>query len=203
MTQLLRRMWIDPPAGHEFRRLASMCELWAQEFVHKNAKALPAGLDPGLARKGLALFRALPACGAREVLLCTDLHAGNVLAAEREPWLLIDPKPYVGDPTYDALQHMLNCDRRLYGDPGAWLTAWPACSTSTPTVCCCGCSPVAYRITRVAGAGRGRPEGGAPIVDRRTVMSAQRNNGSRDRSRGWSERPRGGGVDLQPDQVGC
>ena len=27
------------------------------------------------------------------------------------------PKPYVGDPTYDALQHMLNCDRRLYDDP--------------------------------------------------------------------------------------
>ena len=117
VAQLLRRMWIDPPAGHEFRPLASMCELWAQEFVHKTAKALPAGLDPGLAREGLALFRALPACGAREVLLCTDLHAGNVLAAEREPWLLIDPKPYVGDPTYDALQHMLNCDRRLYGDP--------------------------------------------------------------------------------------
>jgi len=111
VTELLRRVWIEPPAGHRFRPLAAMCELWAQEFVHKTANALPAGLDPGLAREGLALFRALPAWGAREVLLCTDLHAGNVLAAEREPWLLIDPKPYVGDPTYDALQHMLNCDR--------------------------------------------------------------------------------------------
>ena len=42
---------------------------------------------------------------------------GNVLAAEREPWRVIDPKPYVGDPTYDALQHMLNCDGRLHADP--------------------------------------------------------------------------------------
>jgi streptomycin 6-kinase len=45
------------------------------------------------------------------------LHAENVLAAEREPWLVIDPKPYVGDPTYDALQHLLNCDERLQSDP--------------------------------------------------------------------------------------
>jgi streptomycin 6-kinase len=39
------------------------------------------------------------------------------LAAEREPWLLIDPKPYVGDPTYDVVQHLLNC-QRLHTDPG-------------------------------------------------------------------------------------
>jgi streptomycin 6-kinase len=43
------------------------------------------------------------------VLLCTDLHAENVLAAEREPWLAIDPKPCIGDPAFDAIQHMLNC----------------------------------------------------------------------------------------------
>jgi streptomycin 6-kinase len=51
------------------------------------------------------------------VLLCTDLHAGNVLAAQREPWLVIDPKPYVGDPTYDALQHILNSRARLQANP--------------------------------------------------------------------------------------
>jgi streptomycin 6-kinase len=63
------------------------------------------------------LFRELPASADREVLLCTDLHAGNVLAAQREPWLAIDPKPYVGDPHYDVLQHMLNCAERLAADP--------------------------------------------------------------------------------------
>lgn len=59
-------------------------------------------------RDGLALFRVLPGTADRAVLLCTDLHAGNLLAARREPWLVIDPKPYVGDPTYDVLQHLLN-----------------------------------------------------------------------------------------------
>jgi streptomycin 6-kinase len=29
----------------------------------------------------------------------------------------VDPKPYVGDPTYDVLQHMLNCPARLQRDP--------------------------------------------------------------------------------------
>jgi streptomycin 6-kinase len=31
--------------------------------------------------------------------------------------VVIDPKPYVGDRTYDALQHMLNCTERLTRDP--------------------------------------------------------------------------------------
>ncbi|MDQ6920039.1 MAG: aminoglycoside phosphotransferase family protein [Actinomycetota bacterium] len=38
----------------------------------------------------------MPATAERQVLLCTDLHAGNILAAQRKPWLMIDPKPYVG-----------------------------------------------------------------------------------------------------------
>lgn len=113
---LLRRLWTPPPANHRFHSLGSMCALWADEYEEKTAEG-GSRLDPGLAREGIALFRQLPASAERDVLLCTDLHAGNVLAAEREPWLVIDPKPYVGDPTYDALQHMLNCDVRLPADP--------------------------------------------------------------------------------------
>ena len=43
---------------------------------------------------------------------------GNALAAEREPSLVIDVKPYVGDPAYDPLQHLLICQERLHADPG-------------------------------------------------------------------------------------
>lgn len=31
-----------------------------------------------------------------------DTHLGNIVAAEREPWLLIDPKPCVGEASFDA-----------------------------------------------------------------------------------------------------
>ena len=113
---LLRRLWVEPPAGHGFRSLQSMCDMWADESEERAADGR-SRLDAGLAREGIALFRQLPASAERDVLLCTDLHADNVLAAEREPWLMIDPKPYVGDRTYDAVQHLLNCDARLQADP--------------------------------------------------------------------------------------
>jgi streptomycin 6-kinase len=44
--------------------------------------------------------------GAR--LLHWDLHFENVLAAEREPWLAIDPKPLLGDPAFDILPALVN-----------------------------------------------------------------------------------------------
>jgi streptomycin 6-kinase len=116
IASLLGRLWRQPAAGHRFRPLQLMCEEWADEFEQKVA-AGRGSLDPGLAREGITLFRALPATAERNVLLCTDLHAENVLAAQREPWLVIDPKPYVGDPTYDPLQHLLNCPQRLREDP--------------------------------------------------------------------------------------
>jgi streptomycin 6-kinase len=116
VAALLRRLWIEPDREHPFRSLQLMCRQWADSFEQR-AAAGQLCLDPGLARAGIALFRELPATATSQVLLCTDLHAGNVLAAAREPWLVIDPKPYVGDPAYDPLQHMLNCDERLRSDP--------------------------------------------------------------------------------------
>jgi streptomycin 6-kinase len=118
VTGLLHRLWIEPPAGHPFRPLQSMCDWWADEYEEKYAAQSPSTrLEPGLSRAGLELFRSLPATAERSVLLFTDLHPHNVLAAGREPWLAIDPKPYVGDPTYDPLQHMLNFPDRLAADP--------------------------------------------------------------------------------------
>jgi streptomycin 6-kinase len=117
---LLQRLWIQPPIGHPFRPLALMCDQWATRFELDNAKAIARGeeqIDPGLARAGIELFRQLPLTADRSVLLLTDLHHDNVLSARREPWLVIDPKPYLGDPAYDTLQHMLNFPGRLAADP--------------------------------------------------------------------------------------
>jgi streptomycin 6-kinase len=120
IAALLRRLWIEPETPHLFRPLQQMCNDWADAFERKQADGRVT-IDPGLARAGIELFRTLPASAERNVLLATDLHAENVLAAQREPWLVIDPKPYVGDPTYDPLQHMLNCADALHADPDALL----------------------------------------------------------------------------------
>ena len=113
---ILKRLRMTPPPGHPFRPLRNMFEMWLTGFE----RSAPVPPDPGLMRAGLDLWRTLPTTAAEEVLLCTDLHPDNVLAAEREPWLVVDPKPYVGDPAYDAIQHMLNFPDRLAIDPAAF-----------------------------------------------------------------------------------
>ena len=122
ITDLLRSVWaVDLPSDHPFRPLSVMADDWVK-CAEVRLAAEPGRLDPGLAREGLALFRELSRTAPTEVLLITDLHAGNVLAGERCPWLVIDPKPYVGDPHYDVLQHLLNCDDSLQADPVGLLT---------------------------------------------------------------------------------
>jgi streptomycin 6-kinase len=114
---LMRRLWARQPSdGHPFGSLKDMCDQWA-ESVEIGLQINTHVTDPGLARAGAAMLRELSRSADRSVLLATDLHAENVLSAEREPWLVIDPKPFVGDPAFDPVQHMLNCDRRLAADP--------------------------------------------------------------------------------------
>jgi streptomycin 6-kinase len=112
---LLRRMWRSPKAPHPFRPLSVMIASWIEEAIADRSR----WRDGGLVREGLRLFDELarPSREGPGVLLATDLHAGNVLRAQREPWLVIDPKPFVGDPAYDATQHLLNGERRLRDRP--------------------------------------------------------------------------------------
>ena len=90
-----------------------MLTFWHQEALDKSAQ----WQDPGMARAALQIYLELPASAQKNALLATDLHAGNVLQAQRKPWLVIDPKPFYGDPAYDATQHLLNCQQRLHKNP--------------------------------------------------------------------------------------
>ncbi len=110
---LLRRLWRLPPEPHPFRPLSDLMAHWSRE-AQANAERWS---DAGIVREGLRLFIELPRSEPAQVLLATDLHAGNVVRAQREPWLVIDPKPFVGDAAYDATQHLLNCEARLFSDP--------------------------------------------------------------------------------------
>ena len=113
ISGLLHRLWREPAKPHPFRPLSALTAYWSEETLAQ-ADHWP---DTGLVREGLRLFEELPRSAPTQVLLATDLHAGNVLRAEREPWLVIDPKPFVGDPSYDATQHLFNCPARLRSDP--------------------------------------------------------------------------------------
>jgi streptomycin 6-kinase len=113
VARLLHRFWRVPAAPHPFRPLAAMTAHWAKETLANSAQ----WRDAGLVREGIRLFEDLSQSSPQDVLLATDLHAGNVLKAQREPWLVIDPKPFIGDRAYDATQHLFNCERRLRAAP--------------------------------------------------------------------------------------
>lgn len=109
---LLRKLWRTPPQ-HPFRSLAEMTQYWAEQTL----SAVERWADAHLVREGLSLLSHLPETSPRNVLLATDLHAGNVLRATRLPWLVIDPKPFIGDPAYDVTQHLFNCPERMLSTP--------------------------------------------------------------------------------------
>jgi len=113
IANLLHRLWRSPSAPHPFRPLSELTSHWRNEALSRTKH----WVDPGLVREGLHLFEELPRNSSEAVLLATDLHAGNVLQSRREPWLVIDPKPFVGDPAYDATQHLFNCAARLRSNP--------------------------------------------------------------------------------------
>jgi len=89
-VELLPRLW--KPAGRPFRPLAAEAAWWAEYLPKQDWGAAPDLLDAAL-----EALRELPGTQGEQVLLNQDLHGDNVLAAEREPWLVIDPKPLVGE----------------------------------------------------------------------------------------------------------
>ncbi len=122
LAKLLRRLWRPVTPEDGFRHLEQMIAYWSAE-TERDEHRWP---DPALVREGLATWRELVRPAATDVLLATDAHAGNVLAAEREPWLLIDPKPFVGDRAYDATQHLFDAQDRLQADPRGFVRHWSA-----------------------------------------------------------------------------
>lgn len=115
IADLLKRLWRRPGQSEllRFRHLSLMLDSWSRETLAQS-QHWP---DAGLVRYGLQLFRELSRPSPADQLLATDLHAANVLRSGRKPWLVIDPKPFMGDPAFDLVQHLRNCEARLHADP--------------------------------------------------------------------------------------
>ncbi len=94
------------PVPVDVPSLESVMVRWADE-VEARANTLGPWLDPGLVTAGVAVMRS---SSPTRVLLHGDLNPTNVLAAHREPWLAIDPKPMSGDPARDGARLVLQPD---------------------------------------------------------------------------------------------
>jgi streptomycin 6-kinase len=94
----LRRLWVEPPAGHPFETVA--------ERTGRQAGAMRAGAVAGsevapLVAAALAAREELLAAPPEERLLHGTFRQSKVLAGERMPWLAVGPDPVVGEPAFD------------------------------------------------------------------------------------------------------
>ena len=92
---LLPRLW-RPEGGTPFRPLADEAAWWA-ESLPRHWQEWGRPFERRLLDAALDALRELAPTQGEQMLVHQDLHADNVLRAEREPWLAIDPKPLVGE----------------------------------------------------------------------------------------------------------
>jgi streptomycin 6-kinase len=90
---LLPRLW--KPAGEPFHTLVDEAAWW-RSYLPEQYEHNP-WFERRLLDAALEALDTLPQTQGDQVLVNQDLHAENVLAAQREPWLAIDPKPLLGE----------------------------------------------------------------------------------------------------------
>jgi streptomycin 6-kinase len=94
LVELLPKHWVR--AGEPFHTLAEEAAWWIDDLPEQWEQSGQA-IERRLVDTAVDTLRSLSASQGEQVLLNQDLHGDNVLAAEREPWLMIDPKPLVGE----------------------------------------------------------------------------------------------------------
>ena len=102
------------PAVPQLRTLTSYIERWSGELAELPRNA---PVPRRLVEQALSVARDFMADPASTgTMIHCDLHYENVLAGDREPWLVIDPKPVSGDPHYELAPMLWNRMEELEGD---------------------------------------------------------------------------------------
>jgi streptomycin 6-kinase len=97
---------IHKPALPQLATVTSYVERWLESLAGQ-PRDIP--IPHRMVEQVLSLGRDLvvdPASVGR--IIHGDLHYENVLASDREPWLVIDPKPMSGDPHYEPAPMLWN-----------------------------------------------------------------------------------------------
>jgi streptomycin 6-kinase len=94
VLDLLPRLW--RPAGPPFKSLAEEAKDWAANLLG-DWNATGRRCERRLIDAAAEFLNHLPRTQGEQVLVHQDLHGDNVLAANREPWLVIDPKPLAAE----------------------------------------------------------------------------------------------------------
>jgi streptomycin 6-kinase len=109
IASALERLWRPPSDEIQWRRIDEVAERWIEELP-RDRERHGRPYEQRLLDEALDALRTLPPSQERLVLCHQDLHGGNLLRAEREPWLAIDSKPIVAEPAYDAVPAVRDLD---------------------------------------------------------------------------------------------
>ena len=113
---LLAQLWRPAPATSPHRTLAAVAAGWADE-IPATWLALGRPFERSLVDRAVDALATLGPDQGEQVLLHQDMHGGNVLRATREPWLVIDPKPLIGERAFDLASLLRDRRDSLAVDP--------------------------------------------------------------------------------------
>ncbi len=114
-AQVMRQLWQPAPAAHPFPTVAKWAAGLKRLREHFDGGCGPFPDD--LVEAAEARFAELIGSMAEPVLLHGDLHHENILTAERQPWLALDPKGLVGEPAYEVGPLLRNPMPQLLAEP--------------------------------------------------------------------------------------
>jgi streptomycin 6-kinase len=109
-AKVMRQMWTEPPAQNNLSTVRG----WGEGFkrVRELSKMGKESFPQELLDRAEGVYFDLLSSNGPDRLLHGDFHHWNLISAQRQPWLAIDPKGLVGEAEYDL---------------GAWLrNAFPA-----------------------------------------------------------------------------
>ncbi|MBC7300942.1 MAG: kinase [Nocardia sp.] len=98
----LRRPPTAVPAGFPNLPMATDLADGLRARLADSEPALAEHISPLLREHATRLCAELSEPAGELLIVNRDTHLGNIVAAEREPWLLIDPKPCLGEAAFDA-----------------------------------------------------------------------------------------------------
>jgi streptomycin 6-kinase len=99
--RILERLWKPPRLDHPFRPIAVDAARWAEALPDRWGR-LGQPFERSLLDELISAFIELPPSQGELVICHQDFHRGNVLRAQREPWLTIDPKPVLAEREFDT-----------------------------------------------------------------------------------------------------
>lgn len=116
----LRRLWVEPPAGHAFESVVGRTE--RQSAGMRAAAEADPELAP-LVDAALAARAELVEGSPELLLLHGNFRQSKVLSGERAPWLTVGPEPLVGERAYDLARLVRDRAEDLIASPGGPVTA--------------------------------------------------------------------------------